>query len=253
MSRVVDGFKEAVGRTGPGIEDLALFLLLFNAPVKPFIKPDQGSVVGVWFNQMNLHLPHLMRRIHGIYREYDRHIRSFQMATGIRCPDRCGMCCQSRAVEATVLECLPLAYEVFNQAKEEEILMAIEEKTDRGDLSCVLYAPDQGLPGNGRCTYYEYRPLVCRLFGFAAQRDKFGEQALCLCGVVKKGDPAKSIAAQTVSRPAHVPVFQDSFMKIASLHPGLGPRLLPINMALKQSLEYVFWKYPRCRKIRWAA
>jgi Fe-S-cluster containining protein len=250
MSRVTDGFKKGVVRTGPGIEYLALFLLSFNTPVKSFIKTDHGSVVGVLFNQMSLHLPHLLRRIHGIYREYDRHIRSFQMATGIGCPDRCGICCQSRAVEATILECLPLACEVFKKGKEEEILLAIEEKTDQGDLSCVLYAPDQGQPGNGRCTYYDYRPLVCRLFGFAAQRNKFGEEVLCLCGVVKKGAPAKSIAAQTASHQIHAPVFQDSFMRIASLHPGLGPRLLPINMALKQSLEYLFWKHPRRRKIR---
>ena len=202
---------------------------------------------------MFLKLPHLLRRIYDIYREYDQCVLSFQVATGIRCPDMCGTCCQGLAVEATVLECLPLAYEIFNQGKEESIHLAIEGKTELGDLSCVLYCPDEDLPGNERCAYYEYRPLVCRLFGFAAQRNKKGEKELCLCRVAKKAESAKSNATEADTYLPLAPVFHDAFMRIASLHPELGPRLLPINMALKQSLEYIYWKHPGRRTMRRAA
>ena len=202
---------------------------------------------------MLLKSSHLLRRIYDIYRECDRCVLSFQMATGIRCPDGCCICCQSWAVEATILECLPLANEIYNQGKEETILSSIDERTERGDLKCILFVPHQDLSEYGRCAFYDYRPLVCRLFGFAVRRNKFGENELCLCRVVKTAEPEKSIFAENNTCLTFVPIFHDAFMRIASLHPGLGPRLLPINRALKQSLEYLYWKRPRPRKIRRAA
>ncbi|MBN1831754.1 MAG: YkgJ family cysteine cluster protein [Deltaproteobacteria bacterium] len=202
---------------------------------------------------MSWQSPHLLRRIHGIYREYDRHILSFQMATGIRCPDGCGVCCQSQDVEATVLECLPLANEIFNQGKEEATLSAIDKRMERGDLNCVLYIPHRDLPEYGRCAFYDYRPLVCRLFGFAVRRNKFGQKELCLCKVAKKTEPAKSTAAETDADLTHVPDFHEAFMKISSLSPEIGTPLIPINTAIKQSLEYLYWKRPRRRKMRRAA
>jgi Fe-S-cluster containining protein len=238
---------------GCRIENLASFLLILTTLVKSFIKPDHASVVGVLLNQMSPQSFHLLRRIHGIYREFDRYISSLQMATGIRCPDGCGICCQSQVVEATVLECLPLAGEIFDQGKEEATLSAIDERTERGDLKCVLYIPHRDLPESGRCAYYDYRPLVCRLFGFAARRNKFGQKELCLCRVAKKAEPAKSTAAETKTDLTHVPDFHEAFMRIASLSPGIGTSLLPINTALRQSLEYLYWKRPRRRKMRRAA
>jgi hypothetical protein len=42
-----------------------------------------------------------------------------------------------------------------------------------------------------------------------------------------------------------VPIYQEAFMRIASLHPGMGYRRLPINQALKEALEYLYWIKPK--------
>jgi hypothetical protein len=36
-------------------------------------------------------------------------------------------------------------------------------------------------------------------------------------------------------------VYQEAFMRIASIDPGMGYRLLPINQAIKGALEHLYW------------
>jgi len=178
-----------------------------------------------------------------IYREWDRVTLCFQRTTGIRCPQGCGLCCESRSVEATVLECLPLAHAIHRGRESETILSAIQEKADQGDLRCVLYQSIGESSGTGRCGCYPYRPLICRLFGFSTRRNKRGERELCLCRVFREGNPAApgSLEGKEI-RAMVLPVYQDSFMRIATLDPGLGTRLFPINEALRQALEDLLWK-----------
>ena len=122
------------------------------------------------------------------------------------------------------------------------VLYAIKKSENRGDLVCVLYRPDRGIPGNGRCRYYKFRPLSCRLFGFATRRNKFGDIELCTCTIIKERTPeAVHRAGTRISEGLDVAVYQDSFMRLASIDPSKGYRRLPINLTLKEALEYLYW------------
>ena len=179
------------------------------------------------------------------YREFDPMTKATILATGLRCPDRCGKCCQSRKVWASVLECLPLAEHFYAIGDEEKILAEIEEKIG-DDGGCILFRPDMDNPDLGRCRTYDFRPLVCRLFGTASRRNKFYKKELSLCKVIKGMSKVsfEPITEQD-STCLTFPVYQDCFMTVASLHPGIGYRAFPINSAIKQAVEYLYWKYPR--------
>ncbi|KAG1679645.1 hypothetical protein FOA52_006162 [Chlamydomonas sp. UWO 241] len=66
------------------------------------------------------------------------------------------------------------------------MLAALEE---RASLLCALYEPEGGEGGGarGRCGMYEQRPLVCRLFGFAATRCKVAAAAEKMADAAKGG------------------------------------------------------------------
>ncbi|MCJ7596382.1 MAG: YkgJ family cysteine cluster protein [Desulfobacterales bacterium] len=181
-----------------------------------------------------------------IYKEIDQRIGRFQVATGLFCPPGCGTCCESPNVEATALEVLSLAEEILLRREEERALNAIEEKENQGDLRCIHHRPDGPDSEKGKCSCYPLRPLVCRLFGFASRRNKFGEIELSTCKILKEKEPEAFRRAQIGLREGlKVPVYQDTFYRIASACPDKGFRSLPINQALKAALGYLYWKRPR--------
>jgi uncharacterized protein len=193
-----------------------------------------------------------LEEVLNIYQEVDRRILSFQDATGLKCPPGCGSCCVSQEVEATVLEVLPLAFESFSAQQEDLLYAKIEEQERAGDRVCILYQPDPRTPGNGRCAYYKVRPLLCRLFGFAARKSKEGNLELCTCKLLRAAFPeALQKEGDKVLSRFSLPVSQDLSMRIAVLNPDMGFRRLPVNLAIRSAIEKVFWgresQDPECR------
>lgn len=185
-----------------------------------------------------------------IYRSIDRNSKRIQRATSLSCPKGCGLCCKTQKIEATILEMLPLAEAVFENKEEEIILLRVETLIEQNDFSCALFLQDANIPGNGNCTYYYFRPLLCRLFGFAARKNRHGDLEFSTCRHIKKYSPeAVRRAVIGVSAGMNIPVYQESFMRIAVLNPGIGFKRLPINIAIKEALEYIYWRRPKRFKI----
>ncbi len=179
------------------------------------------------------------------YREIHRKTNIFKLATGIRCLPGCGSCCENPNVEASIPEMYPVAAEIFREKKEDEVIAAIESKILLGDSRCVFYIPDPEIPGNGRCSQYPFRSLVCRLFGFAARKNKFGNKEFSPCRKIREKFPDLVENAQkAVSNGLEIPIYQDSFFHVASLFPDRGIRTIPINEAILQALEIIWWKKP---------
>ena len=81
-----------------------------------------------------------------------------------------------------------------------------------------------------------------------------GSKELSLCKVIRKESHVSfDPLAEKDSTVLTIPVYEDSFMTVASLHPGIGYRSFPINSAIKQAVEYLYWKYPRRFRKRKAA
>ena len=188
----------------------------------------------------------LGKKVRSTYRALDRQIRNFQLRSGLRCRHHCGACCESSRIEATILECLPLAYEIFHRGREDVISLSIEKNLGEDNYRCVLYLPDSENPGFGRCSWYPFRPLICRLFGYAVRKNKYGKLELSTCRVMED-HPSENHGPILSDDLEHLkpPVYQSSFLRIACLDPATGFHLLPVNQALKEALEYVHWHRPK--------
>ena len=126
----------------------------------------------------------LSYRILELYSQIDRQTSEFQSKTGLQCPPGCGQCCESSVAQATVLELLPAAEELFSRGEAQQWLGCIA--SIRNNERCVFYYPDPLIPGNGRCELYLLRPSVCRLFGFAVMKNKDGKPELITCRARKR-------------------------------------------------------------------
>ncbi len=169
-----------------------------------------------------------------VYGVLDKAVAGFATRTGLSCPEGCGHCCQSEKVEATVLECIPLAFELFRTFQAELILKRLEKNDD--DKRCVLYRPDYTEAGLWGCTQYRYRSVVCRLFGFAGNRDRQGDTQLAMCRIMKEKTGAGTSDIDLDDPHAPLPLFFDAGIRITALHPGMGTERKPINMALRDAL-----------------
>jgi uncharacterized protein len=123
------------------------------------------------------------------YRILDKAIARFQAATGIYCPDGCGICCLEWWVEASILEVLPLALEIYSRRQEEEVFASIQEKEGHQDFRCVLLLREPPQDAKGLCGYYDFRPFLCRLFGFASRKNKLNRPEFSPCRIMRSTDP----------------------------------------------------------------
>ena len=179
-------------------------------------------------------LEELAFKVVELYRDLDAAVAGFVSRSGLACPPGCSHCCLSEKVEATVLECLPLAFELFRTFQAELILKRLERCDNEN--RCILYRSDYAETGLLGCTQYPYRAVVCRLFGFAGNRDRDGISRLALCRVMKETAAPNLIPMAFAARDIPMPLFADAGLRITTLHPGLGTERLPINSALRQAL-----------------
>jgi Fe-S-cluster containining protein len=175
----------------------------------------------------------IVSQVMDLYARMDKAVTEFQLKSGLRCPPGCGSCCPAADVQVTVLEMLPAAYEILSNAKAAdwmERLTALPEPN-----RCVLYAAQPSPGAAGNCSYYNWRPTLCRLFGFASVRNRTGIKALAVCRHIKQTDPHSAAAAIKLAEEA--PSFIHFSTQVYALNPALGTRLMPINMALRQAIE----------------
>lgn len=164
----------------------------------------------------------------------------FQKASGLGCLAGCGKCCTYPDIEASPLEFLPWAFHLFLNGEAEKMLNALNETQSS---TCVIYKPLATID-KGQCSNYKYRGLICRLFGFAANTDKYGNLRLATCKIIKEGQAANyNSAAEAITKGLHVPVFTEYYMQLNQIDFHLGNKILPINKALKMALEEVLQYY----------
>jgi uncharacterized protein len=177
------------------------------------------------------------RRRLALYSEADVAIEGFAQATGVRCPTGCGACCFHTTPEVTVADARPLAEAAIARGEGAALLARAREV---GEGICVLYAGDEA---GGRCTSYAERPMLCRMYGFAAMRrgapgmpdTSAGYYMPCLIHARRDPD-AVGVAVAAADR-GEIPIFPDWQGRADALVTGgAGPRL-PMNEAIAAALE----------------
>lgn len=170
-----------------------------------------------------------------VYGQMDQQVAAFQLRSGLRCLPVCGRCCPQAAVEATTLEMLPAAHEILLRGESNVWLQNIR-MTNRAS-TCVFYNEHDDAGGQGHCAFYTWRPTVCRLFGFAAVRNRHQPKLLSVCKYLKATSPVEVAAA--ISLQTEAPCFSEAASQVYSLKPDLGARLLPINVALQKAILHL--------------
>lgn len=175
-----------------------------------------------------------------LFYQLEQEMAQFQKASGLGCVSGCGKCCTHSEVEASPLEFLPWAFHMFLNGEAEETLTALNTTQS---ATCILYKPIT-LLGQGRCSDYKYRGLICRLFGSAATTDKYGHLRLATCSIIKEGQAENyKAASEAITKDLQVPIFADYYMQLNQIDFRLGNIVLPINKALKMALEEVLQYY----------
>lgn len=183
-----------------------------------------------------------IKLVEQLFQKLEHEIEQFQSESKLHCILGCGKCCTTPDIDASPLEFLPWAFHLFLNGKAEETLDELNKKTN---LSCHLYRPLTIVDTNsGSCSNYVYRGLICRLFGYAASRDKYGKLRLATCKIIKENQQESYLyTVEAISNGLYVPIFSDYYMNLSQIDYGLGTQILPINQALKRAIEEVLQYY----------
>lgn len=181
-----------------------------------------------------------VRLVENLFDQLEKESAQFQQISGLGCASGCGKCCAYPNIEASPLEFFPWAFHVFLLGKAEETLHALNQTKS---TNCYLFKPLSSVD-QGHCNSYVHRGLICRLFGFAANRDKYGSLRLATCKIIKEGraDEYRSVS-EAIAKGLYVPVFTDYYMQLKQIDFQLGNKIVPINKALKMALEEILQYY----------
>lgn len=183
-----------------------------------------------------------VRQVENLFNRLEKEITAFKTASKLHCVQGCGLCCAKPDIEALPLEFLPWAYQVYLNKQSDHILE--ELRLEQSSL-CYLYKPLALVDkSSGHCTNYHYRGLICRLFGFSANRDKLGQLRLVTCKTIKEEKQEEFKAAtESINKDLAVPVLTDYYTKLTQIDMKLGSTLMPVNKAMRTALEAVMAYY----------
>jgi len=183
-----------------------------------------------------------VKEVNLLYSQLDQEISVFQSKSNLHCKEGCGKCCTKTDIEASPLEFLPWAFHLFINNKAEETLDKLNQNSNS---ICYIYEPLSLLDNNsGNCGDYIHRGLICRLFGYGASRDKYGQLRLATCKIIKEGQQGNyQNTAEAISNGLYVPIFTNYYINLSQIDHNLGNKIVPINEALRLSIEEVLQYY----------
>ncbi len=184
-------------------------------------------------------LPEKVKAVEELFQKLDDEISSFQVKSTLHCKMGCGKCCFKSDIEATILEFLPFAYYLYKEGKAEEWLIKI--KSSESSI-CQILNPSQN--GVGLCSEYQYRGLICRLFGFSARTNKYGKKELVTCQIIKtEQEEAYQSSESMLEQGLEVPVMNQFYMQLHGIDDELTRNFYPINTAIRHAIEEVMHYY----------
>ncbi len=168
-----------------------------------------------------------------LHREISSHFLSFQTKNNLACPSSCGKCCTYPDIQCSVLEAIPLAIYLNKNEQLQEMKEKIQNRPT--DSLCHLFQPIGSDGTKGFCSLYQYRPIICRIFGAYAHKNKSGRYQLALCSVLKQ-EKRNLDSIEGLD-------FQSSFSYWTKLLDDIDPYLAkdvnPINISLSKAIELV--------------
>ena len=173
-----------------------------------------------------------------MYLHLDNQARVFADISSLTCPSGCGRCCDMADTEVSDIEALVIARYLITEKQSSipELFREFRQREEeQGRKSCIFYKEDSEL----HCIVYQARPLICRCFGYSAERDKTGALYFPLCGHMNlAAELQKDGAVLRVIFEPYPPVMADYRKEIEILeNEGAWSRLRPIAEAVEKCLR----------------
>lgn len=181
-----------------------------------------------------------IKKIERVFKQLDRETDRFGKESGLKCLTNCNLCCLKKGLEANVLEFLPLAYYLVKNNLHDAALELIDTHPEH----CISLAKSQ-LPGQtAGCSIYEYRGLICRLFGFSGLKDKNSKLAVYTCSHIKNEfQQAFKNAGERINSGMKIPMVTDFYYRIYFIDSQLANDYNPINESIRKAIEKVAYYY----------
>jgi hypothetical protein len=108
------------------------------------------------------------------------------------------------------------------------------------DSVCILYTEEIQSGSVGRCAAYEFRPLVCRLFGHSAAINKYGDKEILFCsGLKEKNDGRIEKLDSLIKGRGMIPVLSEYAIRSTMIEPVISRERFPLNVAIKKAIEFI--------------
>jgi Fe-S-cluster containining protein len=173
-----------------------------------------------------------------LFDELDQEIKAFLDQSQLGCIAGCGRCCANPKVSASILEFLPLAFDLYEKGKAESALELLENSSEND--FCIVYKSLSADGESGFCSDYMNRGLICRLFGSSARVNRLGEREIITCKKIKteKADLYQH-AALEIKKDMPVPSSSGTYRRLNNIDSRLAEDQMPINQAIRAALEKV--------------
>ncbi len=188
---------------------------------------------------MQQRLQLLSDQVELVFDEIGQRYAQYQRDRGLFCRSGCGECCLHPGIEATVLEMLPLAFELVKEGKAESTLDALAAHDKDG---CFFYSRHSEDGKQGQCSVYLKRPGICRLFGAAGYNGREGEVQLSVCKNIKADYPQAYQDTLIALESDPPPMIRNGKEQIRQIDYELGGMNFPINEAMEQALQKVLFE-----------
>lgn len=201
----------------------------------------------------NLHkLPGRQRRqillLLKLFKRLSAHSQVFQTQVPIACPSGCGQCCENPKVHTTILEMLPVALAYWQ--KNQNDLTAEKLLTLPESGICKFYQADSQIPGSGRCSVYAFRPLICRLFGYSARKNKYDSLEFVTCTRLRNEFSKECHAVQIqIESGLSAPVMSDYDQRLLDIDPGLAKNKYQLIRLLNWHYRKFLWRWISSREV----
>ncbi len=174
-------------------------------------------------------MSHKIRAVNRVYKTLDEHMLRVKNKINISCEHSCGECCRKNDIDATILEYFPAAFHLFETDNYEYILDRIDSDTTG---ICVFF---NAFFTEGNCSVYDFRGLLCRLFGYSVKYNKSNLPVLVTCKTIKNQLQYNSQDLTKIK----LPEISSYYMKLYGIDPLLMYKTYPINIAIKKAIEMV--------------
>jgi uncharacterized protein len=177
-----------------------------------------------------------------IFEELEVATKVFLEASNLGCLSGCGRCCANPKVSASVLEFIPLAFDLYEKGIAEQALTKLQE-TSENDF-CIIYKSMSPDGAKGMCSDYKNRGMICRLFGSSARKNKSGNKEIITCKPIKMEKKEAFEAASAGIENMVIPGSSDYYTRLYNVDFDLTSEQFPINTAILKALEAVLtFKY----------